>query len=133
MLDLSIWDKRAAKAEREYREYGWRLYHEWCREREERRAAERRQDEAILRRSWSRHAHHELANQPSRQYWLMTRDDGIHIYERNRIDPIIVAPVPGMPIANTDECAKRLLAQRENRPLRDDADTKSYTRLRLTY
>jgi hypothetical protein len=110
MINLSYWDKRVENAEREYREYGWRLYHEFQRRQAERSAAERAQDEAILRSSWSRHAHEELANRPERQFWLVPSDYGIFVYQRDKADPIVVAPVPGMPIANTDECAKRLLA-----------------------
>jgi hypothetical protein len=113
MLDLSYWDKRAAKAEREYREYQRRLLDEFHARQAERYAAERRQNWEWLRRSWARHAREELANRPERQYWLMTRDDGIHVYQRDQAEPVIVEPEPGRATVNTDECARRLLARRE--------------------
>jgi hypothetical protein len=54
MINLSYWDKRVENAEREYREYGWRLYHEFQRRQAERYSAERQQDEAIWRRAVER-------------------------------------------------------------------------------
>jgi hypothetical protein len=76
MLDLSYWDKRDAKAERAYREYGWRLYHEWRRESDERRAAERALDEMWLRRSHERWRAFEQAHRGDPDLWGLGSNRG---------------------------------------------------------